>query len=49
MRYVLLILSLTGDPKIEGIYEHAECEVIVRRINTQSEPGVWAHCLPLPT
>jgi len=51
MRWLLLILSVLGEPKAEGIYDdRTECDRIVRRINSQSPPGgVWAYCLPLPS
>ena len=56
MKWVLLILYLTGDsrivdPRIVGpLYEdRSQCDVEARRFNTQSAPGAWAHCLPLPT
>ena len=50
MKWVLLILSVMGEPKIDATYDdRATCDVVARRINTQSTPGVWAHCLPLPS
>ena len=51
MKWVLLILSVLGEPKADGVYnDHTECDRVVRRINSQSPPGgVWAHCLPLPS
>ena len=49
MMWLLIILSIAGDPKLEGPYERAQCELIMRRVNTQSTPGVWAHCAPVPT
>ena len=53
MKWVLLILSLHGDPKIVGTYDdRAKCEDVMRPTNSPSSylyaEGVQAHCLPLP-
>ena len=48
MKWVLLILVM-GEPKIDATYDdRATCHVVASRINTQSTPGVRAHCPPLP-
>jgi len=53
MKWLLVILSLHGDPRKEGPYERADCETIVRQMNSPSSylyvPGVEAHCWPEPT
>jgi hypothetical protein len=48
MMWVLIILSLNGDPKQEGPYERTKCEQLMRIMNTHFPQGVWAHCLPEP-
>ncbi len=50
--WMLVILSLNGPPREEGPYERAECETMVRHMNTPSSylfaPGVEGHCWPRP-
>jgi hypothetical protein len=52
MKWVLVILSLSGAPREEGPYERDECERIARQMNSPSSylhtSGVEGHCWPKP-
>jgi len=51
MKWLLLILSVLGEPRADGVYDdRTKCDQVVRRIDSPSPPGgVWAYCLPLPS
>jgi len=52
MRWVLLLLTMTGERRDAVFDDHAVCAQVVRQMNSPSSylhtPGVEAHCLPLP-
>jgi len=53
MKWVLLLLTMTGERR-EGVYDdRAVCDQVVRQMNSPSSylhtPGVEGHCWPLPS